>query len=224
MKNFKGVLVVGEKAIFSELAEIVDVASKANKIIKLMFKLGYEEKTLVENMNAVQTLEKKSDEIAFRLSEDITSGAISPNAIDILIECSHKADDIIDLQYYLSRELCRMTKAKPNEFSIHQENEWSTTFENMLNLADQALMKLKLALASSNVQQILELRKQIEQLEEQGDEIKDSAFDKLYGIAPKLHYLQFYHNSELLHKCDDILDSCEDLSDLIVSAVTSILK
>jgi uncharacterized protein Yka (UPF0111/DUF47 family) len=49
-------------------------------------------------------------------------------------------------------------------------------------------------------------------------------FDKLYTKASRLHFLQFYHYSELLHKSDDVLDGCEDLSDLIVSIVTSILK
>jgi len=43
-------------------------------------------------------------------------------------------------------------------------------------------------------------------------------------MTPNLHYLQFFHYSELMHKCDDVLDSCEDLSDLIVTVVTSILK
>ncbi len=224
MKNFKGILVVGEKSIFAEFIEIVDIAIKANNIAKLMFKLGYDEKTLTENMHAVQTLEKQSDEIAFKLSEDITSGAISPNIIDTLIECTHVADNIIDLYYYLSRELCRMTKAKHNEFIIHQEAEWTDVFESMFGLADRSLSKLKQALKSSNIQEILELRKEIEELEEDGDEIKDSGFDNLYSLAPKLHYLQFFHYSELLHKCDDLLDSCEDFSDLLVSVVTSILK
>ncbi len=68
------------------------------------------------------------------------------------------------------------------------------------------------------------LRKEIEALEEQGDDIKDTGFDKLYQAASQLHFLQFYHYSEMLHKCDDILDNAEDLSDVIVSAVTSILK
>ena len=62
-------------------------------------------------MRAVQLLEKKSDEIAFKISEDITSGAISPNIIDNLLECVHVADDIVDLYYYISRELNRMAKA-----------------------------------------------------------------------------------------------------------------
>ena len=39
-----------------------------------------------------------------------------------------------------------------------------------------------------------------------------------------MHFLHFYHYSEMLHKSDDILDTCEDFSDIIVSIVTSILK
>jgi uncharacterized protein Yka (UPF0111/DUF47 family) len=71
---------------------------------------------------------------------------------------------------------------------------------------------------------ILQTRKEIEDIEERGDDIKDQGFDRLYSIASKLNFLEFYHYQELLHKCDDILDSCEDFSDLIVSVVTSILK
>ena len=70
----------------------------------------------------------------------------------------------------------------------------------------------------------MQLRKEIETLEEQGDDVKDMGFDRLYRITPTLQYLQFSHYSELLHKCDDVLDTCEDFSDLIVSIVTSITK
>lgn len=216
---------MGEKNIFIELAEITTIAAQANTIMKAMFRLGYnDEQAIIEKMHAVRELEKKSDEVAFKLSEDITSGAVSPNILDNLIECGQVADDIVDTYYYLSRELARMGKAKLEDSSVLQEADWITLFENMLNLADQSLSKLKQALTSSNVPEILQLRKEIETLEENGDDIKDAGFDKLYAHAANMHFLQFYHFSELLHKCDDILDGCEDLSDLVVSIVTSILK
>ena len=91
-------------------------------------------------------------------------------------------------------------------------------------MADKALVKVKQALLVSDLNDILQLRKEIEALEQQGDEIKDRGFDVLYHEAPHMHYLQFYHYSELLHKFDDILDGCEDLSDLVLSVITSILK
>ena len=175
-------------------------------------------------MHAVRDLEKKSDEIAFKLNEDITAGAISPNLIDDLIESTHLADNIVDIIFYLSRELSRMAKANKTDSGTHQEVEWSEVYLKMLALVDQSLPKLQLMLSNSNVPQILQLRKEIEALEEQGDDIKDAGFDKLYSMASGMHFLHFYHYSEMLHKSDDILDTCEDLSDVIVSIVTSILK
>ncbi len=223
MKSIKGIFVVGEKNIFSEIAQVIAVASEANPIVLSMFKMGYRDKQLTGVMHSVQLLEKKSDEIAFKISEDITSGAISPNIIDNLLSCVHIADDIVDVYYYISRELNRMSRAYSTGFEI-QEANWDSVYEKMLTVADTSLQKIKQALSSSNITEILALRKEIEALEEQGDDIKDQGFDRLYSLAPKLHYVQFYHYSELLHKCDDILDDCEDLSDLIVSVVTSIVK
>ena len=79
-------------------------------------------------------------------------------------------------------------------------------------------------LSIADLNKILQLRREIETLERKGDDIKDKGFDTLYREAPNMHFLQFYHYSELLHKFDDILDCCEDLSDLVLSIITSILK
>jgi len=223
LKSLKSIFVVGEKNIFIELTQIIDIGTEANIIVSSTFSLDFKEKNVTEAMHNMQTLEKKSDEIAFKISEDITSGAISPNIIDALLKSVQVADDIVDLYYYLSRERDRMEKVYSVGFEMKRPG-WDSVYVNILALAEKALSKLKQALSSSSVTEILELRKEIETLEEQGDELKDEGFDRLYHITPNLHYLQFYHYTELLHKCDDVLDSCEDLSDLIVSVVSSILK
>jgi len=224
LKNFKGILVLGERNIFGELAQIISVAIQANTILKAMFNDCSNSQALTENMHAVRALERKSDEIAFKLSEDITAGAVSPNLIDNLIESAHLADNIVDIMFYLSRELSRMAKANTANSAANEEAEWAEGYTKMLALADSTLAKLHLMLSTANVPEIVQLRKEIEALEEQGDDIKDAGFDKLYFMAPKMHFLQFFHYSEMLHKSDDILDTCEDLSDVIVSIVTSILK
>lgn len=224
VKSLKKLWIVGEKNIFSELSQMITIAIEANTLVKGMFRIDYEENILTKNMHAVRALEKKSDESAFKLTENITSGAISPNILDSLIECVHIADNIVDKHYYLSRELYRMSKAKSINFEVHQEISWISVYENLLNLAEKSLLKLKKALSTASMTEVLEVRKEIEAIEEQGDDIKDAAFDKLYSEGFKLHYLHFYHYTELLHRCDDILDSCEDFSDLIVSIITSILK
>ncbi|MGD6933016.1 MAG: DUF47 family protein [Candidatus Bathyarchaeia archaeon] len=224
MKNFKNILVVGEKNIFGEIAQIISIAEETNKILYEMLGECQNEKTLDLDMQKVRMLEKQSDDIAFKVNEDITTGAVSPNILDHLLECVSVADDIVDGYYYQSRQICRMCKAKFPYSDAPQEAEWMALFRTMLDLAGQALAKVKTTLSMSDLSDILRLRKEIEALEQQGDDIKDKGFDWLYHEAPRMHYLQFYHYSELLHKFDDILDGCEDLSDLILSVITSILK
>ena len=218
-----GILVVGEKNIFIELTQIIDIAAEANPLVSNMFSLDFNGKDVTEAMHTMQSFEKKSDDIAFKISEDVTSGAISPNIIDDLLKSVQVADDIVDLYYYLSREIERMAKVYSAGFEMKRPG-WDSVYLDILALAQKSFAKLKQTLYSSKISEILECRKEIEALEEQGDDIKDGGFDRLYNMTPNLHYLQFYHYSELLHKCDDVLDSCEDLSDLIVSVVTSILK
>jgi uncharacterized protein Yka (UPF0111/DUF47 family) len=224
LRSFKNILVIGEKKAFNELAEIIAMAIEANAIMKEMFKIGHSNPTaLSDNMLKIRTLEKESDEIAFRYGEHITSGAVNPNTIDILIECGHVADNIVDLYYYLSREQYRMSKTTM-KLIANNEAEWTSFYDEMLELASKSLVRLKCVLNTADMNEMLECRKHIESFEESGDDIKDIGLDKLYSLAPRLHFIEFYHYGELLHKCDDILDSCEDLSDLVVSAVTSLLK
>ena len=223
MKSIKGIWVVGERNIFGGLKQIISVAQDANNLTFKMFTLEYDQKELTQVLHEVKALERKSDQIAFKITEEITSGAISPNVIDSLLECVQLADDIVDTYYYISREIDRMARTYQANFGVHHA-DWDPVYGNMFALAEKSLQEVKQALSTVDISEILKLRKEIEACEEEGDEIKDQGFDRLYNAAPRLHFLEFYHYQELLHKCDDILDFSEDLSDLIVSVVTSILK
>ena len=223
LKSIRGILVVGEKNIFSELAQIVDIAFEANAVLKKMFKMNYTDSQLIETLHSVQMLQKKAVDVAFKCSEDITGGAVSPNVIDSLLRCTQLLADIVHTDLHISREIARMAKAYSAGLEMHNA-DWDSVFENMLLLVENSLSKLRLSLCSSDVSEILRLHKEVQALEEQGDDIKDQGFDRLYGVAPRLHYLEFYHFQKLLHNCEDILNDCEGCSALIVSVVTSILK
>jgi len=224
LKSFKRSLVVGEKNIFGELFQIITIATEANQSLISMLDDSKNELVLDRGMRTIKGLERTADEVAFKINENITAGAISPNILENLLECARLADDIVDTYFYQSRELSRMHKARFPYSEDHKDTQWITRFKSMLELADQALNRVQQILSNSDLDRILELRREIEGLEQQGDEIKDTSFDILYHEAPRMHYLQFYHYSELLHKFDDILDCCEDLSDLVLSTITAILK
>jgi len=224
MKRFKRALVIGEENIFGEVSQIIDIAAEANvKLIGLLD--NCKNAALAEvDTEEIKRLEKKSDEVAFKIKADITAGAVSPNIIDNLLEAVNIADDIVDTYYYQSRELSRMNQSKFSSFKTVEGAEWIDLFKSMLELAASALQKDKQILATSDLNEILRLRTEIEHLEKQGDEIKDRGLDNLYRQAQHMHYLQFHHYSESIHKFDDILDGCEDFSDILLSTITSILK
>jgi uncharacterized protein Yka (UPF0111/DUF47 family) len=224
LKGLSRILAVGEKNIFREISEILVVAEEANRVMRQMMREHQSGATMSESAQAIRLLEKKSDDIAFKVGEDITSGAISPNVLDDLLESVRLADTILDLYYNVSREMNRMSKVELEDGENSEDDEWGVLFLKMSDLAGKAILKVEELLATPNLVRMVEVRKEIEALEEQGDDVKDSGFDKLYVLTPKLNYIQFVHYSEMLHKLDDILDACEDLSDMIVSIVNSILK
>ena len=202
---------------------MVDIASEANSIVIKMFNMTYTDSQLPESLQSVQVLQRKASNAAFKISEDITSGAISPNVIDSLLRCVQVIDDVVHTYLHIGRELDRMARAYAAGLETHYA-AWDSVFESMLVLVEKSLLDLKQELCSSDLSDILRLRKEVQTLEEQGDDIKDQGFDRLYGIVPQLHYLEFYHYQKLLHNCEDILNGCEDFSSLIVAVVTSILK
>ncbi|MGD6851535.1 MAG: DUF47 domain-containing protein [Candidatus Bathyarchaeia archaeon] len=224
MKSLKRVLVLGEKNIFAELSQIISIAAEANtKLLSMLGKCKNQE-CLDSILAEIRLLEQKSDSVAFKASGDITSGVVSPSIVESFLEAVRISDDIVDNYYYVSRELNRMYHTRFPYSEAPEDLEWTAIFKSQLDLADKALVKVKAILASSDLDEIRQLREEIEELEHQGDEIKDRGFDRLYHEATNMYYIQFYHYSEMLHKIDDIQDGCEDLSDLVLSVINSILK
>jgi len=223
VERIEGILVVGEKKVFSELAQIIEIDLEANAVLTRTFKMGYNESQLIQGLRSVQDLQKRAVDAAFRCGEDITGGAVSPNVIDSLLRFTQQAADIVHTSLHISRELARMAKAYSAGLKMHHA-DWDSVFENMLGSVEESLLKLKQALSTSDVSEIMQLRKEVQALEEQGDDIKDQGFDRLYGIAPELNYLEFYHYQRVLHFCEDTLNGCENCASLLVSVVTSILK
>ncbi len=199
---------------------MMEVGRRANSI---MLGMMTPEASLIGPNEDIRLLEKQSDRLSFNIKEQVVNGAVNPNVLDNLLACVDLADSIID-DYYVSRELNRIAKVRFDEDSTSCASDLAPLFVKSLELAEGAMVVLLRMLKTSDLSEIAELRRYIELLEEEGDNIKDNGFDRLYLAATRIHYLQFAHLSELLHKFDDILDSCEDLADRLVSIMTSISK
>ncbi|MDG6905591.1 MAG: DUF47 family protein [Nitrososphaerota archaeon] len=221
-RRITGALSVGEKRIFSEISQMLDLAQTADSIVLAMLKDPNGDKIVAQN-SEIRILEKKGDERSFALAEEIGCGAISSNILENLTQCVNLADNILDNFHNASREIQRMKEAHFGETS-NNLGEFYAEFVKLAELGLAAIRKLQDQLKASNPTSIIDYRKEIEIIEEEGDNIKDAIIDKLYKAAPQINYLQFRHVDELSHKFDDILDNCEDLSDEVVSIVNSISK
>jgi uncharacterized protein Yka (UPF0111/DUF47 family) len=223
--GFKGLsrfLVIGERKIFGEIGAIVKIANDANEIMMRMLKEFNLETLTVENRD-MSALEKQADVVAFGVRRDITDGAVNPTVLDNLLTCVDIADSMVDDYHYLARELTRMARVELDE-SRNRMPSLDSAVLSMLSLGTPSFAKVRALLDEKDMDAVTRERQEIERLEEQGDEIKDNAFDELYRLAPRMDYLTFIHYSEVLHKVDDILDACEDMSDMVVSIIASISK
>lgn len=197
------------------------IARNANEILIRMLQSGLQFESLIVESQNMRALEKQSDEIAFGIKRAITNGAVSPIILDNLLACVDVADSVVDDYYYLAREITRIARVESTEIRTSPLN---SAFLTMLDLAAKSFATVEELLAEKDIDKVMRQRQEIERLEERGDEIKDDAFDQLYAVSPRMHYIDFTHYSEILHKLDDILDYCEDLSDLIVAITTSISR
>jgi len=218
-EGIRRLLVVGERRAFSGVAEILKLAAEANGVIREML-VGGDGESLKEAQEKIRLIERRSDDLCFELKSSVVKGAVSPSIQDNLLACVELADDIVDAYHYAAREICRIAPLKlPGGVRIGVLDEILT---RMLSLAEEALGMVSKMLEAKNVPDEGEFRRRIQSIEEEADNIKDAGFDTLYSLSPGLHFVQFTHYSELLHKFDDILDACEDISDLVVQITSSV--
>ncbi len=200
----------GEEKLILKFNNIVEIGLDAIGALERLIGKG-------GNIDRIRALEKESDEVAFEITENITSGAIAPNLIDNMLELVDKEDNIIDCTYNLAREFLRY-KIKDRKL----DKKIRAKLVEMLGLANNALLVMKKMHKSSRIDEVSRYRKEIERLEEEGDEIKDRLFDDVY--KEKMDFKTFYHIIELVHQADDILDNCEDSSDIFMTVMSSIIS
>lgn len=209
MGVFENLLEGGEQNIMRRCNGIVSLAEKANKAVKSLIKGG-------GSVKIIKGIEEDSDDVAFELTNIVTGGGVAPNLIDDLLELIDKEDSIVDSVYNLARELNRykIKNAKIRSVLANRIGEMS-------DLADAALRELYNMQKSDKLAEIKKFRAEIEKLEERGDDLKDSLFDMAYDA--ETDFKAFYHIFEVAHEADNVLDSCEDSSDMYLTIMSSIL-
>ena len=211
-------LVAGEKGIFERLKALADKAREETPLATRLFQERLADHGVLEGMKA---LEKQSDELTFKLSEDILNGAINPAVLRDLLHVTDLMDGVFDDYYFVAREVDRTVASG---IELPMLDRMTKIFVGMVNLADKQLETLGNLLEAQSMDAVRSLREVIEKLEEEGDELKDSGFDDMYDNHKLFDYFSFQHYTEVLRKLDDVEDGVEDMSDLILAIANTISR
>ncbi|MCL4452256.1 MAG: DUF47 family protein [Candidatus Thermoplasmatota archaeon] len=215
-------LVLGERQALQDLKVYTDLAQKATDILSSQLLQPSTEQEY--SVDKIRTIEKQGDDLTMSLKSDITQGAINSTLLGHLLNLVETCDDILDKTLYLSREIYRMShflRLNP-ELAGYVKDEAYTKFSTMLEYNKKALTNLQNMLNANDLEHLKSERKSIESLEEVVDDIKDDLIDQVYVNAKGLHYLVFTHVMNTVHRIDDLLDDCEDASDLVMTISNSV--
>jgi hypothetical protein len=185
-------------------------------------KIAIEElQKMINNQNytdfrKIVDLENDGDIMSYNLSLWVLDGNISSPVLNSVTMLITKTDDILDYTRYLSKEIFRARQRKDKTcFFMTELNEIIALIFSALEELDSIFNAKKLTLET-----VKNKRGIIENLENRGDEIKEKAFDTIY--ANERDWFCFNHLEKLIQGLDNILDTCEDISDLILQFLVAV--
>jgi len=216
--------IIGERKVFESLTGYIGLEKDASKVTSEMFLCNGENFTNLKER--VKNYEKDGDNITFDLKSNILEGAISPTFLDTFLNLIEKFDNILDLLYFISREIARfhLFLQKDRNGSEKVICNFYKKFVDIINVHLKALDAIDLMLNANSEEEIIKSWSEIINYEESIDDIKDNLLDTVYSESGSLHYLVFIHLVEIIHKLDDLLDTDRDISELILNVVYTVSK
>lgn len=220
----KGFFLPGEKEAFGRVNELARLGEEALDLLVKILSGTHNGLVDVESYtDKISALEKEGDMITQSIEEKLGKGSISASLTNDFERLVESVDSVLDRAHSLSRQLRRVTKhplrqAKEIDARIRKDQV------RLIEIGREQLHTLRQLLdtAGSDRAKALEMAREIEKLEEQGDDVKDAMLDEIYGSWEKLDYASFHNYIQTTIEADDILDLCEDASDLVIAVMKAL--
>lgn len=214
----------GEREAFGRIEELARLGEDA---LELLIKILSGTRNGLADVNSytdkISMLEKEGDKITQSLEERLGRGTISASLANDFERLVDSVDSVLDRAHSLSRQLRRVTKRplkEAKEFDGLIRKDQVRLIE--IGRTQLQILRNLLDVAGSNRMKALDMAREIETLEEQGDDVKDGMLDEIYGSWEKLDYASFHNYIQTTIEADDILDLCEDASDLVIAVMKAL--
>jgi len=221
-KKFFNFINPTEKVIFKRINEYSNyIITSTNDLMKMLDCSNLE---ISQYKETIRKNEMDGDHLTFELKNEITNGAITPNLMDSFNLLIDKCDDILDRLYYMSREILRYQDFLLTSGQDVKEKtcQYYSKLRNMLIYNLEAQKSIMEMLEQNTIEKMVSLWSRVSGLEEEVDDLKDELLDSLYKEANKLHYLTFLHLAEITHKIDDLLDTSQDIADILINVAITV--
>lgn len=224
LRRVRGFFLPGEKDAFLRIQEL---AALGEESLELLVKILSGNRNGVADVEActerINLLEKEGDKVSRSFEEMLGKGSVSASLANEFERLVDNVDSILDRAHALSRQLRRVTR-RP----LREAKEFDATIrKGQIRLIEIGLTQLRtfrklLSIAGSDRTRAMDLAREIELLEEKGDDVKDAMLDEIYGSWENLDYASFHNYLETTIEADDILDLCEDASDRVMAVMKAL--
>ncbi len=223
-RRVKRFFLPGEKEAFVRIGELAHLGEEALELLIMILSRTRNGLADVENYtDRISALEKQGDRLTQSLEESLGRGSISASLSNDFERLVDSVDSVLDRAHSLSRQLRRVAK-RP----LREVKEFDAVLRRdqvrLIEIGRQQLKTFRklLDIAGSDRAKALELAREIERLEEQGDDVKDGMLDEIYGSWEKLDYASFHNYIQTTIEADDILDLCEDASGFVIAVMKAL--
>ncbi len=224
MERIRRLLVPGEKRLLGDLEGMLRMGEESLELLIALFSAEIVNADLIVSKTLkITELEKKGDLTVTEIEKSVAIGAISPSLIDDFLRLSERVDGILDIAHSMSREVSRVYKYRKDEPTLIEKRIYAEV-PKLLELGVLAVRSLlEMIVATKTTQRDMSTyTERIESLEEQADDVKDSMLDEIFASAGDVPYYVYNHLVRLTVEGDDLLDRCEDASDIIAIIVTAL--
>ncbi|HET7404489.1 MAG TPA: DUF47 family protein [Candidatus Bathyarchaeia archaeon] len=230
VRRVKGFFVPGEKDAFGRIQELANLGEEAlHLLVKILSTPtngdgnGTSLRTINDCTERINVLEKQGDNVTQSIEEMLGRGSITASIDYDFGRLADNVDSILDRAHGLSRQLRRVARhplREAKDFDSSIRLELISLIE--IGLTQLGLFKQLVQIAGTDRTRGLDLAREIERLEEQGDDVKDAMLDEIYGSWEKLDFASFHNYLVTTTTADDILDLCEDASDLVIAIMKAL--
>ncbi len=224
IKRVKQFFLPGEREAFIRIGELAQLGEEAlGLLVKILSGPRNELTNISFYTERISALEKEGDALSQSLEETFGRGAISASLTNEFDRLLDAVDSILDRAHSLSRQLRRVTRRPLREAKEVDDKIRQGQAELVqIGLKQLGMFRQLLDMAGRDIDRAMQIAREIEKMEETGDDVKDGMLDEIYGSWEKLDFASFNNYIQTTIEADDILDLCEDASDLVVTVMKSL--